>query len=60
MDIREILRERILIIDGAMGTMIQQHKLSEEDYRGEEFKDYAYSLKGNTLSDSLLLPCSQL
>ena len=53
MDIKEILNERILIIDGAMGTMIQRHKLSEEDYRGEEFKDYAHSLKGN--NDLLVL-----
>ena len=53
MDIKEILNERILIIDGAMGTMIQRHKLSEEDYRGDEFKDYAHSLKGN--NDLLVL-----
>jgi 5-methyltetrahydrofolate--homocysteine methyltransferase len=46
-DIRELLKERILIIDGAMGTMIQQHKLSEEDYRGERFKDWKSDLKGN-------------
>lgn len=36
-----------MIIDGAMGTMIQQYKLSEEDYRGERFKDYPQSVKGN-------------
>jgi len=47
MDIREILRERILILDGAMGTMIQRHQLSEEDYRGQRFKDHPKSLKGN-------------
>ena len=38
--IQELLKEKILIIDGAMGTMIQQHKLAEEDYRGERFKDW--------------------
>ena len=47
MDIREILNERILIIDGAMGTMIQRHKLEEEDYRGERFKDWHTDVKGN-------------
>mgnify|MGYP000918684142 FL=1 len=45
--IQECLQERILIIDGAMGTMIQRHKLSEADYRGERFKDWPYDLKGN-------------
>ncbi len=47
MDIREILKERILIIDGAMGTMIQQQKLEETDYRGERFKDWHTDVKGN-------------
>ena len=47
MDIKEILKERILIIDGAMGTMIQRHKLEEEDYRGERFKDWHTDVKGN-------------
>ncbi len=43
-----LLRERIVIIDGAMGTMIQQRKLSEEDFRGERFKDWrGKDLKGN-------------
>ncbi len=45
--IQECLQERILIIDGAMGTMIQRHKLSEEDYRGERFKDWPSDIKGN-------------
>src|ERR1700749_1073718 len=45
--IREALRQRILIIDGAMGTMIQRHKLEEKDYRGERFKDWASDIKGN-------------
>ncbi len=41
------LEKRILIIDGAMGTMIQCHKLEEEDYRGERFKNWESDLKGN-------------
>ena len=45
--IEEILKERILFLDGAMGTMIQKHKLSETAYRGERFKDYEHPLKGN-------------
>lgn len=47
MDIRTALQQRILVIDGAMGTMIQRHKLQEEDYRGERFKDWHSDLKGN-------------
>lgn len=43
----KILEERILVLDGAMGTMIQRHKLTEADYRGERFKDYPHDLKGN-------------
>lgn len=45
--IKELLKERILIIDGAMGTMIQRHKLTEADYRGERFKDWHTDVKGN-------------
>src|ERR1700712_65770 len=45
--IHECLQERILIIDGAMGTMIQQYKLEEKDYRGERFKDWHKDVKGN-------------
>lgn len=45
--IEELLKERILIIDGAMGTMIQRHKLEEADFRGEQFKDHTFPLKGN-------------
>jgi len=45
--IQECLKERILIIDGAMGTMIQRHKLGEADYRGERFKDWPSDVKGN-------------
>ncbi|HLD09445.1 MAG TPA: homocysteine S-methyltransferase family protein, partial [Methylophilaceae bacterium] len=39
--LRDLLSQRILILDGAMGTMIQQYKLTEQDYRGERFKDFA-------------------
>lgn len=46
-DIREILKKRILVLDGAMGTMIQKHTLTEEDFRGEKFKDHEHPLKGN-------------
>jgi len=46
-DIKVLLKERILIIDGAMGTMIQRHKLEEADYRGERFKDWHTDVKGN-------------
>jgi len=42
-----LLGERILILDGAMGTMIQRHGLSEADYRGERFADWPRDLKGN-------------
>src|SRR5580693_10758552 len=45
--IQDRLKESILIIDGAMGTMIQRHKLEEKDYRGERFKDWPIDLKGN-------------
>jgi len=47
MNIRELLKERILIIDGAMGTMIQRHKLEEKDFRNDALKNHAQSLKGN-------------
>ena len=46
-NLAEILKERILILDGAMGTMIQRHPLEEEDFRGERFKDHNSPLKGN-------------
>jgi 5-methyltetrahydrofolate--homocysteine methyltransferase len=47
MNIREELKKRILIIDGAMGTMIQRYKLAEADYRGARFKDWHCDVKGN-------------
>ena len=43
----ELLKEKILVIDGAMGTMIQRHTLEEADFRGERFKDWPCDLKGN-------------
>ncbi len=46
-DIYKILEEKILVLDGAMGTMIQRHTLTEEDFRGERFKDHQQPLKGN-------------
>ena len=45
--LKQLLEERILILDGAMGTMIQRHKLEEADYRGERFANYPSDLKGN-------------
>jgi len=51
-----ILAQRIAILDGAMGTMIQRFKLSEEQYRGERFKDFAHDVKGNNELLSLTRP----
>ena len=45
--IQDLLKSRILVLDGAMGTMIQLHKFSEEDYRGARFADYPSPLQGN-------------
>lgn len=47
MSIQETLKKRILVIDGAMGTMIQRHKLTEADYRGTRFAHWPSDLKGN-------------
>jgi 5-methyltetrahydrofolate--homocysteine methyltransferase len=52
------LQNRILILDGAMGTMIQRYKLEEKDYRGTRFADYAHDLKGN--NDLLTLTQPQI
>ncbi|MBP7173725.1 MAG: homocysteine S-methyltransferase family protein [Cloacibacterium sp.] len=52
----QALSERILILDGAMGTMIQRHKFEEEDYRGEQFKNWESPLKGNNDMLSLTQP----
>jgi len=45
--LNSLLAQRILVLDGAMGTMIQSYKLEETDYRGERFADFAHDLKGN-------------
>jgi 5-methyltetrahydrofolate--homocysteine methyltransferase len=45
--LRELIEERILLIDGAMGTMIQRHKLDEAGYRGDRFRDYGRDIRGN-------------
>ncbi len=45
--IKKLLNERILVLDGAMGTMIQRYLLSENDYRGNEFANHSHNLKGN-------------
>ena len=55
-DIQNILKSKILVLDGAMGTMIQQYKFTEEDYRGEKFKDFNISVKGNNDMLSLTQP----
>ncbi len=55
-DIRKLLTQRVLVIDGAMGTMIQRHKLEEEDFRGERFADHTHPLKGNNDLLSLTRP----
>ncbi|WKZ61762.1 MAG: methionine synthase [Saprospiraceae bacterium] len=54
--IKEILQQRIMIIDGAMGTMIQQHKLTENDFRGTRFADVQKDIKGNNEVLSLIRP----
>jgi hypothetical protein len=46
-ELHALLKERILILNGAMGTMIQRHKLEEEAYRGDRFSDWHCDLKGN-------------
>ena len=55
-EIKELLEKRILVLDGAMGTMIQKYKLTEEDYRGERFKNHSSNLKGNNDLLSLTQP----
>ena len=56
--LREALTQRILVIDGAMGTMIQGYRLAESDYRGERFKSWPSDLKGN--NDILVLTQPQI
>jgi len=55
-DIKQILKQHILVLDGAMGTMLQQYDFTEEDFRGERFKEYPTSLKGNNDLLSLTQP----
>ncbi|WP_459211330.1 homocysteine S-methyltransferase family protein [Aquimarina rhabdastrellae] len=55
-DIKEVLKERILVLDGAMGTMLQRHKFTEEDFRGERFKNWSVPLQGNNDLLSLTQP----
>ncbi len=55
-DIKQLLKERILILDGAMGTMIQRHPLTEADFRGERFKNHPSDLKGNNDLLSIVRP----
>ena len=45
--ITQLLKQRILVLDGAMGTMIQKYNLNEADFRGEKFKNHSSDLKGN-------------
>ena len=49
-------KDRILILDGAMGTMLQRHKFTEEDFRGERFKDWEHPLQLSWLIQSLIEP----
>lgn len=55
-DIRLILQQRILVLDGAMGTMLQRYKFTEADFRGERFKDWPHPLQGNNDLLSLTQP----
>ena len=55
-DIQHLLKHRILLLDGAMGTMIQRHRLTEEDYRGVRFQGHEANLKGNNDLLSLTQP----
>ncbi len=54
--LNDALEHWILILDGAMGTMIQKYNLTEEDYRGEQFRDWAYPVKGNNDMLSITKP----
>ena len=57
-ELKTRLEQDILVLDGAMGTMIQRHGLQEADYRGTRFADHAHDLKGN--NDLLLLTRPEL
>ncbi len=54
--LNKALKERILVLDGAMGTMLQRYKFEEEDYRGDRFKDWEHPVKGNNDLLSLTQP----
>src|ERR1043166_4486692 len=56
MELKELLKKRILVLDGAMGTMIQRYKLEENDFRNEALKDHPQPLKGNNDLLSLTRP----
>ncbi|MCK5776788.1 MAG: methionine synthase, partial [Bacteroidales bacterium] len=56
MNIKEELKKRVLVLDGAMGTMIQRYKLKEADYKGTQFADWPINLKGNNDLLSLTQP----
>src|SRR5688572_7051611 len=56
MSLEEVLARRILLLDGAMGTMIQRARLAEEDYRGSRFRDWPRELRGNNDLLSLTQP----
>ena len=55
-NIREVLKDRILVLDGAMGSLIQEYKLSDADYRGDAFKDFPHEVKGNNDMLSITRP----
>ena len=55
-NIKELVKEKILVLDGAMGSLIQTYKLEEEDFRGERFKDHSHPLKGNNDLLALVRP----
>ena len=54
--LEDLITRRILVLDGAMGTMIQKYKLQEADYRGDKFRDHPLPLKGNNDILSLTKP----
>lgn len=56
--LENIVQQRIIILDGAMGTMIQKQKLQEDDFRGEQFRSHPWPLKGN--NDILSLTCPEV
>jgi len=55
-ELKKLLEQKILVLDGAMGTMLQRYRFTEEDYRGERFKEFPYPLKGNNDLLSLTQP----